>query len=121
MEKCLNCCELYPITIKQGATFQRVVKYVDQYDNPIDLTDYTAALQIKLTYTDTATPLVSLTDGNGLTIDPLNGLITIEIDFTDTENLPAPWEGVYDLLITHDTLAQRILQGTVSITPRVTE
>ncbi len=121
MSLCKDCCESLPLTAKQGATFTKTIAYQDEYGNPIDLTDYTARMEVKESYTNTATQIVDLTLGDGIEIDELAGLIYVTITADETSALEAPWTGVYDLIIQHDDLVQRILQGTFYVSPRVTE
>lgn len=111
--------ETHDITIDQGATFELVVEWKDPDGDPIDLTGYSAAMQIRRTFSDT--PLVALASGgSGITIDAALGKLSITIARTVTAALAAPLRGVYDLELSTGGTTYRLLEGSVLITPEVT-
>lgn len=73
--------ETYKLEIEQRSTFTQTVEYLDSQNQPVDLTGYSAAMQIRRTV-ESADALLSLTDdsGGGLIITPLLGKIEINID-----------------------------------------
>jgi ketopantoate hydroxymethyltransferase len=106
------------MVIQQGATFQRTVTWKDENGALINLTGYTARLQIRETPDATAT-IVSLTDSSGLVLGGSAGTIAITISATATAALTIT-RAVYDLeLVTAGGIVTRLLEGTVSVTPEV--
>lgn len=110
--------ETHDITIEQGATFDLVVEWQDPDGDPIDLTGYSAAMQVRRTFSDVA--LISLSSGSGITIDAVNGKLTITVSRTVTASLPAPIRGVYDIEVSTGGITYRLVEGSVMITPEVT-
>ena len=80
--------ETYKLEIEQRSTFTQTVEYLDSQNQPVDLTGYSAAMQIRRTV-ESADALLSLTDdsGGGLIITPLLGKIEIDIDAADTRQI----------------------------------
>ena len=112
----------YDLVIEQGATFKLRLIWKGENKQPLDLTSYTASLQVRETYASSDT-LLSLTSepNGGITITPTEGRIDIVIESTVTANLPAPKNGVYDLELTSPAAeVTRLLEGKVRITPGVT-
>lgn len=108
------------VTIDQGATFDVTLLWRDETGTPVDLSGYTARAQIRSQVTS-ATPLVDLTDGDGITLGGGAGTIQLVISDTDTSALPAPFDGVWDLELESGTgTVTRLLAGTVTVTPEVT-
>lgn len=107
----------------QGSTFKRTLTYT--LDNtPIDLSGYSARLQVREAYYSTE-PILSLATGSGLAVGGLSisgsaGVINIYIDNTTTSNLPTG-NHVYDLEIIN-TLEEvdRLIEGSWIVTPEVT-
>lgn len=77
---------IYNFEIEQDSAFHRVMTWKDQDDNPIDLTNGTATLIARVNESD-ASPVLSLSNGNGLTLGGTAGTITIDISDTDTDAL----------------------------------
>jgi hypothetical protein len=123
----MNCgTGTYNLCINQGATFTRVFVWiagqcgcgtVGVSSGPVDLTGYTAALQIR------AYPLATaiLYDASAnLTLGGTAGTITLVIPAANTETFTW-WQGVYDLLLTDSSgNATRLLAGAVTVSPAVT-
>jgi len=108
------------MVIEQGATFNPVFTYKDENDTLINLTGYTARMQIKLKRTSPST-IEDLTDGNGKII--LGGAAgTITLLLTDTETAAYTFtSAVYDLeLINGSGAVTRLLQGSVTLSTEVT-
>lgn len=107
------------LVIDQFATFKTSFVWKTKSTNqPVDLTDYTAALQIRRTPAD-ATALVSLSSGNGIDIDGPAGRVHIEIDAAVTTEL-VPGRYVYDLVLTHEDQKKRLVEGVVIVDAGVT-
>ena len=110
----------WKISVEQGATWRTVLTLTDA-DGVIDLTGYTARMQIRQEI-DSPTPLYSLsTDpGGGITIDGPAGQITLTID--DETSTGWAWRyGVYDLeLVSPGGDVDRLLKGEVDVDREVT-
>jgi len=119
------CIGNYNLCIQQYATYTRVFTWfagsccgaVGFQPAPVDLTGYTASLQIK------PYPLASavLYDASAdITLGGIAGTITLVIPAADTADF-IWWNGVYDLLLT-DSYGNvtRLLSGTVSVCAGVT-
>ncbi len=111
---------LFDITINQGATFELTITYKDSAGTAINLTGYTARMQVRETYSSSST-VVSLTNGSGITLGGAAGTIAILISATTTAALTAPFSGVYDLeIVTAGGVVTRLLQGAATVSPEVT-
>ena len=109
------------LTIEKGATFGKIFLWKDSDKVPINLTDYTARMQIKKSNAS-LTNLVELTTENGgITITPIEGKIELYISDTDTSALVEN-KGQYDLeLITPDTTIVKFVRGYVVILEEITK
>jgi hypothetical protein len=109
----------YDLTIEAGATFTKVFRWRNAEGDPIDLTGYTARMQIRETYAS-PTPLVSLTTGSGITLEAADGVVNVEITADQTAALAAR-RGVYDLELEDASgFVTRLVEGKVTIRPEVT-
>lgn len=90
------------------------------YNEPVDLTGYTARMQIRRT-AKSAEFLLELTTVNGrIAIDAVENTIVLTLDAEDTDDL-AEMEAVYDLeMIAPDTTVRLLAYGPVSIKTEVT-
>jgi hypothetical protein len=104
-------------TAKQGDTFHRQVTWSGD-SGPINLTGYTARMQIRNSYTS-STALLSLTQVSGLTLGGANGTIDIDITSIQTTAL-AVGTYVYDLEMTSGSEVTTILEGTFVVTAQAT-
>jgi hypothetical protein len=110
----------FNIDVKQGATFQLTITWKDSAGTAIDLTNYTARAQARLTY-DTSTTIFSLTSSSGITLGGAAGTIALVIAAGTTAALTAPWSGVWDLeLVSGAGIVTRLLEGTANVSPEVT-
>ena len=110
----------YTITIEQGATFSLPITWKDQLGNAVNLTGYTARLQVR-EEVESATPFLTLTTENGgIALGGAAGTITLTVTATATAALTAS-KGVYDLeLISGGGVITRLLEGLVVIKKEVT-
>ena len=108
------------LTIEQGATFNPVLTWKDQAGTPIDLTGYTARMQIRATV-DSSTVIHELSTANGeLTLGGTAGTITFGIPAATTAGFTFD-EAVYDLELTDASgVVTRLLKGNVYLSPEVT-
>lgn len=109
----------YDIEIEQGATFQKLARLRDAAGELIDLTDYTAKMQIRLKK-ESAAAVISLDETDGLTLGGAAGTIQIEIPAASTAELTKR-NYVYDLFITSEAgIATKVLEGNVCLDFSVT-
>jgi len=111
----------YNFTIEQGATFKRIMTWKDSNGNPINLTGYTARMQVR-TAKDSPNVILTLdTDTNGgITLGGVSGTITIEISASKTASLDFK-TAVYDLELEKDGSVVRLLEGSVTLSKEVTK
>jgi len=106
--------------IDQGANWFVTVVYKDSAGVAIDLTGYTAALQIRDTYADSTTDLSLTSPSGGITITGATGTIAITATAVQTAAIAAGTY-VYDLEITSSGgIVTRLIQGKISVSPQVT-
>lgn len=103
------------LTVEQGASYSTTVTVNGSNGSPTNLTNYTAAAQLRKSYySSTATDFtVSISNAAG-------GEITMTLTSANTANL-TPGRYVYDLLITSPTAVKtRVVEGIATILPSVT-
>ncbi len=107
----------YNITAYQGATYDLNLTWTIG-GSAVNLTNYTAAMQVRTTPAATAT-IFSLTNGTGITLGGTAGTIAITID---SEAMGAATAGqyVYDLELDSGSTVTRLIQGTFQIQAEVT-
>ena len=114
---------IYNINIKQGATFTLSFNWKDKQGRLKDLTDYSAAMKIRTDY-DSATSLVSLTSGSGITLGGTAGTVICKIAPAETTTLSNDdFPAVYDFELTNTvdaTIVLRLLEGKVTFDQNVT-
>lgn len=109
------------LEIYQGANFEFTITVMDENEAPIDLSGYTAKMDIR-PYPG-GEVLLSASTSNGLiTIDGVNGEVGISIDYASTNALPSGTLK-YDVFIQSGDASTRrcIAEGDVIVTPRITE
>ena len=120
----------YNFTCEQGSTFTRLIELeepnlaVDPTGgtfSPVDISGYTARMQIRRTLESTS-PMISLTtENNRLVVNPGDEANQILINLSDAETSTLTTNGVYDLEIeSPDGVVSRILQGAVTVSLEVT-
>lgn len=110
----------YRIIAQQNADYDLLATWKNDAGTPIDLTGFTAELQVRATYPET-TAALTLTDGAGITLGGAAGTIQIHITAAQTLALAAKtW--VYDLRLVDGVggEAYRVLEGSFLVTPAVT-
>lgn len=109
------------LTIYQGATFRRTVVWLTgEPPTPVDLTGYTARMQIRRKLKDRDFVIELTTENGRISITrPDEGLINLLISATDTAALSI-LSGVYDLELEYDDEVVRLIEGAVTISPEVT-
>lgn len=100
---------VYHVEVESGCDYKRTFLYADcDTGLPIDLTGYTAQMQVRKTYNGAANPYTTLeyssepdpvTNAPGAISFPGPGLVEITIPGADT--IDTDWgTGVYDLILT---------------------
>lgn len=105
--------ELY---IDQGANFNNVINLTDDVTNlNVNVQGYTVISQMKRSYYSanaSANITCSITNA-------LNGEITMSMNANTTANIKAG-RYLFDMTITdHDSIVSRILEGIITVTPRI--
>lgn len=125
----------YPIYIEQGASLDFEVQYRDSEGNPVDLSGYSARMQIRPSV-NSVTPYITLSsslqpDGTGLNMSgshslkpPASGSIGVFISACSSSVLNFN-EAVYDLelFVPYDggcDYVTRLIQGPVKLSKEVT-
>lgn len=109
----------YNFVIEEGATFVRTLQFADGAA-PLDLTGYTAKLQVRADYETPVLLELSTTNGR-ITIYGALGQVVWEL--TDEEAVALFWvQAIYDFFMTTPGgEAKKFLRGTVGFERRVTE
>ena len=109
----------YDIVADQGATFQRVLTWKDAQGSPINLTTYTARMQVRKSVS-AGEALVSLTTSNGyITLGGALGTITLNCPASELAFDAGDW--VYDLevesaagVVTRIVMGRFLMRGEVT-------
>ena len=108
------------LTIEQGSTFHRLVRWTDGEGNPVDLSDWSARMQVRKTHGGTL--LLDLSTSNGKITLGSNGQIEINATADDTDSLSFE-RAIYDLELTPPDGSSgtvRLLEGYVYLNKQVT-
>lgn len=123
---CSGSCEAFAfdLCIQQWATYlqaftwlsPQVVANGSQQVLPVDLTGYTATLEIRAF---PLAPTILYDASSNITLGGATGIITINIPAATTATFTW-WSGVYDLLLTNVAgTVTRFAQGNVTVSPGV--
>lgn len=114
----LSLAVVYRLQIDQGATFRRALRWLRQ-DAPVNLTGYTARMEIRDKVGGTVLHRLDTANG-GITLGGADGTIMLHI----AADVSAAWSwrtGAYDLELVEPTGdVIRLVQGGVQISPEVT-
>ena len=101
----------------QGATLSKVLTYKDANGTPVDLTNYTARMQLRERTNSTSVAL-ELTTANGrITLGGAAGTVTLSVPAT---SMTITGTYVYDLELVSGATVTRLVMGEVFIRPEVT-
>jgi len=106
----------HDFNIDQGTTWNRIIT-ITQNDAPVNLTSFTARMQLRRVKSQTTADL-SLSIGEGITITPQTGEIQISLTAEQTAQLSDAY--FYDLELVSGSVVGRYLQGKIIISPEVT-
>ena len=110
---------VYNFICEQGATFARSLLVTDSAGDPLDLTGYTARMQIRRDIKRDTTMLSLTTENGRITLGGEAGTIGLYISDEDTATIPR--SGVYDLeIISSDGTVTRVLKGKFELDLEVT-
>lgn len=101
------------LIIDQGTDYSTSITLTDVDDNAINLADFTAQAQIRKTYSSSNSVSFSIS------ITDTQGVIQLSLTDTQTANL-TPGRYVYDVIMTTANTTTRVVEGIVTVTPRVT-
>lgn len=111
---------VYNITIEQGATLRLSFIWKDSDEDPINLTGYSARMQVRRTASSTDALLSLSSDDGQITLGGEAGTIDVVGSADLTKNMKAKC-GVYDIeLESSGGVVTRLIQGDVTISPEVT-
>lgn len=110
---------IYNITAEQGATLTRTVTWKNSAGDPINLTGYTARMQVRADYDSTIAVLTLTTENGGITLGGSAGTIVITATATATTALSASTY-VYDLELVLGSTVTRLIQGSFVVNAEVT-
>ncbi len=102
------------LTIEQGATFTEKVSVLDVYNNPVNLSGYTASSMMRKSYYSSTYYVI-----NSTVTGTSNGEITLSITSSNTALL-TPGRYVYDLIINGANTVNRVVEGIATVLPSVT-
>lgn len=111
----------YDLIIEQGATLTRTFSYQTSSGVAINLTGYTARMQIRSSYKATTIIATLTTENGGISITPSTGSVTILMSATATAALSPGLIGVYDIELITGTTVIRLIEGEVIVNPEVTK
>ena len=103
--------------LEQGASFNTTITLDDVYGNSYNLSNYSAASQIRKSYYSSNATATFIAE-----VISVSGSIVLSLDAPTTSNI-YPGRYVYDVIIySNDDAANntiRVLEGIINVTPRV--
>ena len=109
----------YDISTEQGSSLSRVVTYNDASGNPVNLTGYTARMQVRPRASSGFAYLSLTSSSGGLTLGGTTGTITILVDGSVTSAIPAG-RYVYDLEVVSGQYVDKVMGGDFVLSAEVT-
>lgn len=109
----------YNIVADQGATFSRTLTWKTDAGTLVNLSGYTARMQVRATVDAPTTVLSLTTENGGITLGGALGTIALSVSATSTAAL-TPGTFVYDLELVSGSTVTRLVQGTFTVRPEVT-
>ena len=114
------CAGQYNIVTDQGATFSRNLFWKDKNGNAINLTDYTARMQVRQRFVSTSTVLSLTSPSGGITLGGGSGSVVVTAS-ASTMAAVAGGDYLYDLeMVASNGVVTRLLQGSFTVRPEVT-
>lgn len=110
----------YSFTIEQGTTTVRPLVWKSSDGTPVDLSGYTARMQVRRSVSAADVLLEASTSNDRIQLDPLAGRVTLvlQADVTAAIN----WtRGRYDIeLVSPDGDVTRLVQGEITVSKEIT-
>ena len=108
------------ITIDQGASFALTLTYTDATGAAVNLTGYSARMQVRSDYASPDALIDASTTNGMIALGGSLGTVAVTIPYATTAALSVS-SGVYDLVLTSPSgTRDRILSGRVTVSPGVT-
>lgn len=103
------------LIIDQGTTFDTTINVSDEDGNPIDLTGYTGASQMRKHYSSISSYAFTVN------VNEIDGTVTLTMNAATTNTIPYG-RYVYDCELTKASTGTviRLIEGIVTISPQVT-
>lgn len=111
--------DTFDIVIKQGATWTLPLNYLESDETAVDITGWTARMQVRRDAESEIVVELSTTNGKITLSEPTEGELTLKLTATETTDLD-PGTYRYDLELVDGSEVYRILEGTVTITEQIT-
>lgn len=108
----------FNITCDQATTFNFQFQ-IKNDSTPWNLTNYTATMTVRPFVGASTTTLVASTTNGYITLDGVNGRVTVTVPASVTEEISAGRYS-YDLVLDSGTVVTRILEGKFAVTGAVT-
>lgn len=110
----------YDFTIEQGATFVRPFVWKSSDGTPVNLTAYTARMQVRQSYSSGEILLNATTENGRLQVSGAEGKVTLSLTADVTAAIT--WRrGRYDLeLVAPDGAVTRLLEGQITVSKEIT-
>lgn len=110
----------YNFAAEQGATLERVITYRDSAGALVNLTSYTARMQVRALVESTNFILELTTSNGGISLGGTAGTITILVSASDMSAIPAGTY-VYDLeIVSPSGKVTRLIEGKFAVKAEVT-
>ena len=111
---------IYNIIADQGSTFTRQLTWEDSAGSAVNLTGYTARMDVRTSIDAAGAATLSLTTGNGrIVLGGTAGTIALSAEGTATAAVAAG-DYVYDLELVSGSTITRLVQGTFTLRGEVT-
>jgi hypothetical protein len=109
----------YNFLCPQGTTFSKQLSYlIDSI--PVDLTGYTARMQVREKASSSTKILDLTTENGGITLGGPAGSIMIDVSASTTSSI-VPKTYVYDLeIVSSENFVVRLIEGQFIVSPEVT-
>lgn len=116
-----SCSVTTKLCIEKGSTYRKTFQWLAEDEvTPIDLTGYSARMQIRSSYESTDYILELTTENGGISITPLDGKINLYIPESITSKISED-VGVFDIELIIATDVYRFLKGSVRFDKNVTK
>lgn len=110
------------LIIEKGGKFTKHLEYKDKSKQAIDLTGYTARMQVRKNAQSSTTILDLTTENGGITITAVTGEIDLFVSGADTAAITDRGSAVYDMeLVDGGGEPIKFLRGTVSLIEEITK